>query len=394
MEFTRDSEAPDDLHFWTGVSTVAGALRRKVWIEMRKFQWSPNFYVVFVGPPGVVTKSTTINAGFELLEKVEGVHFGPESITWQALGMDFEKAIEHVDYTDESGAEVSLPMSCLTCSISELGTFLNMEDSKMVSFLIEMWDSKKRPFSHRTVASSQLEVRNPWLNIIACTTPSWLKNNFPEGAIHGGLTSRMIFVYADKKRHLVPYPDEVIPAREYYDLFNKLVEDLQDIGRMQGRYHLTDKARKWGHDWYQKHWFGDRPISMASDRYEGYLARKQTHIHKLAIIMAAARSSKLLLEPEHLQEADDILTVTEPKMIHAFESIGLVDEARKTQEIVAFVKAHGSLTSQELWRMCQNTMELKDFQSAVVSAVQSGMLVKIPGDPPRMCIPAKPIEPA
>lgn len=354
---------------------------------MRKYQWSPNFYIVFVGPPGVVTKSTTINTGFGLLEKVEGVHFGPESITWQALGQAFEEAIEHVDYVDETGAGVSVPMSCLTISVSELGTFLNMEDSKMVSFLIEMWDSKNRPFAHRTVTSSQIEIRNPWLNVIACTTPSWLKENFPESAIHGGLTSRMIFVFANKKRRLIAYPDEEIPAKEYYDVHKKLAEDLSQIGSMSGPLTLTSDARAWGHEWYAHHWNGARPIAMASDRYEGYLARKQAHIHKLAIIMAAARSNKLIIEKETLMEAEQILLVTEPKMIHAFESIGLVDEARKTHEIIAFVRAHGELTSDELWRMCQNTMEMKDFKASLIAAVQSGQLLKVPGNPSRVAYP-------
>lgn len=384
IQWTRDSEAPDDLHFWTAVSTIGGALRRRVWIEMRKYQWSANFYIVFVGPPGIVTKSTTINTGYSLLEQVPGVHFGPESITWQQLGKDFEAAIEHVDYIDETGAEVQLPMSCLTISVSELGTFLNMEDSKMVAFLIEMWDSKTRPFAHKTLTSSQIQIRNPWLNIIACTTPSWLKAHFPETAIHGGLTSRMILVFADKKRHLVAYPDEVIPAQEYYDHQQQLIEDLKQIGEMCGPMKLTSEARAWGHAWYENHWYGIRPIEMASDRYEGYLARKQAHIHKLAIVLAAARSNHLVIEEEHLVEAETILKYTEPKMIHAFESIGLVDEARKVQEIVSFVRAHKELTSEQLWSMCQNTMEMKDFKTALIAAVEGGHLEKVPGTPPRV----------
>lgn len=81
MLYTRDSESPDEFHFWTGVSTIAGALRRRVWIDMRKFLWTPNFYIILVGPPGIVTKSTTTSVGYNLLRHVEGVHFGPDSAT-------------------------------------------------------------------------------------------------------------------------------------------------------------------------------------------------------------------------------------------------------------------------------------------------------------------------
>ena len=46
MHFTRTSEAPDAFHFWSGVGTIAGALRRRVWLDMRHFQWTPNFYII------------------------------------------------------------------------------------------------------------------------------------------------------------------------------------------------------------------------------------------------------------------------------------------------------------------------------------------------------------
>src|SRR6516165_5851867 len=101
--YTRDSESPTEFHFWTGVSVLAGALRRRVWIDMKKFQWTPNFYVILVGPPGVAAKSTSISMGMSLLSKVQGVRFGPESMTWQALAKDLADSIEHVEYFNGSG---------------------------------------------------------------------------------------------------------------------------------------------------------------------------------------------------------------------------------------------------------------------------------------------------
>src|SRR5258707_15834538 len=110
LEFTRDSESPTTFHFWTGVSTLAGALRRRVWIDMKKFQWTPNFYIILVGPPGIAAKSTSLSMGMSLLGKVPGVKFGPESMTWQALAKALEEAIEHVEYTDATGAKARIAM--------------------------------------------------------------------------------------------------------------------------------------------------------------------------------------------------------------------------------------------------------------------------------------------
>jgi hypothetical protein len=97
VSHTRFSESPDAFHFWTGVATVAGALRRRVWIDERHFQWTPNFYIVLVGPPGVAAKSTSIRSGISLLERVPGVYLGPQSMTWQALTESLQNAQECVE---------------------------------------------------------------------------------------------------------------------------------------------------------------------------------------------------------------------------------------------------------------------------------------------------------
>jgi hypothetical protein len=375
MQYTRDSEAPDTFHFWTGVSTIAGALQRQVWIDMRKWQWVPNFYIIFVGPPGIVTKSTTIGAGFALLERVPGINFGPESVTWQALGESLEEASRYVKYRDAgSGEELVVSMSAVTLSLSELGTFLVMEDSKFVSVLVDLWDGKQKPFKHRTRHSKLIEIQNPWLNIIACTTPSWLRVNFPASAIGGGLTSRIIFVYGSAKRQFIAYPDEIIESAEYYDLEKKLVDDLVDISLIAGPLTLTSEARQWGRKWYLSHWETGPPPHMASERYAGYLSRKQTHIHKLAIVLSAAQSSDKQIKQNHLEEAEMLLSQVEPDMLKVFESVGMVDEARHVAELSAFVRVHGFLTADQLWRLCSNTMESKQFEIALTAAVRGNTL--------------------
>lgn len=374
VAFTTDSEAPDDFHFWTGVAIVAGALRRRVWIDMRKFQWTPNFYIILVGPPGIATKSTSIRTGIRLLEQVDGIHFGPPSITWQKLAESLANSVEHMKMTMPNGQDELFPMSCLTISVSELGTFLKIEDTALVDVLVDLWDGQLSTWGHSTKTSGSVEIKNPWLNIIGCTTPTWLKANFPEHLIGGGLTSRIVFVYGEKKRKLVAYPDEMMPDADYIALEKKLVEDLKKIAMMQGPMLLTPKARDWGHDWYTRHWTGPRPTHMASDRYGGYLSRKQTHIHKLALVLSAARSNDRRITEVDLHEASLLLESVEPHMIKVFESIGVVDEARRIGEIEKFVSAHGWLSSDQIWRFVMNIMSQKDFEESLKSAVRGGLL--------------------
>lgn len=372
IQFTRDSESPTSFHFWTGVATIAGALRRRVWIDMHKFQWTPNFYIILVGPPGVAAKSTSINTGLRLLEQVEGIFFGPNSSTWQALTLALEGAQEEVKYLGLDAEEQKLPQASLTIGLSELGSFFKMEDSSMMDVLVDLWDGQLRPWRHETRTQAKIEIRNPWLNIIGCTTPAWLRAHFPEHMVGGGLTSRIIFVYGDSKRQLIPYPDEMIPSHEYRKTEEALVHDLREMATIAGPYHLSSSARKWGHEWYTRLW-SNRPQHMANDRYSGYIARKQTHIHKLALVLAAARSNKQVIEDSHLAEADTLLLSVEPDMIKVFDSIGVVDESRHVAEMVAFVRFHTFLTPDQLWSLCMKMMAFKDFREGLTAALRGGV---------------------
>lgn len=378
MHHTRASESPDAFHFWTGVGTIAGALRRRVWLDMRHFQWTPNFYIILVGPPGIATKSTTIRIGTSLLEQVDGIHFGPQSMTWQSLTQTMEQSVEYVKYFDTQGVEQLQAMSPVTCSVPELGTFLKMDDSALVDVLISMWDGQLENWGHKTKSSGNIEIKNPWLNLLACTTPSWLEAHFPTNMIGGGLTSRIMFIYGDKKRHLVAYPDERMPEADYNDHRKALIEDLRRISLISGPYKLSPDARRWGTDWYERLW-SSRPTDMANDRYSGYISRKQTHIHKVAIVLAAAQRDKLIIEQSDLEEADALLTSIEPHMIKVFESVGVVDESKNVANILAHVKAYSWIEGQTLFNLLRTNMTEKDFKNALRIAVEQGLILVAPG---------------
>lgn len=345
-----------------------------MWIEQLIFQWVPNFYVILVAPPGVATKSTSIGLGMRLLRKVDGIHFGPESMTWQALGESLSSAMEYFEYIEPmTGEVIRSPMSCLTVSISELGTFLRTDDTALISFLTRMWDGQREPFKHKTKSAGEIDVDNPWLNVIGATTPSWMRNNFTENLVGEGLTSRVVFVYAEEKRQYIAYPSRMVNAPNYTAAEEKLIEDLSQIASLSGPYLLTSDATDWGEKWYKKH-YQQRAAHLASDRFGGYVARKQTHLHKLAMVLAASQRDQLLIEKSDLEEADVILTQTEGSMLKVFESVGLVDEARHVASLQAFVRGYGFLPVQELRNMTMNTMSERDFKAALRIAVEGGLI--------------------
>jgi hypothetical protein len=368
VKHSANSESPDSFHFWTAIATVAGALRRRVWRNELKFQWTPNFYIILVGPPGVVSKSTSIRGGFSLLERVPNIRFGPQSATWQAL---FEALTESEEAVDVDG-ETHI-MSCLTCSVSELGTFLRTDDKEFVAQLIDMWDGQLSTFARRTRMDGEIKARNPWLNIVACTTPSWIVENCPPSMIEGGLFSRIMFVFGDKKRRLIAYPSREVLPDGYKKEEEELVHDLAQIAELKGPFELTEAAYKWGERWYEE-LHENRPAHLRGDRMGGYVARKQGHMHKLAMVLAASKRDALVLEVEDLEEADYYLTLVEKDMGRVFASIGQNNGSRASGELLRTIKEHKVVEYQMLWRTASLSMTLREFTETYKGLLETGYI--------------------
>lgn len=368
IDYASYGEAPKHMYFWVAVSTIAGVLRRKVWIDQKSFKWHSNFYIVLVAPPGIVSKSTTAGIGMELLRAVPGVRFGPEIVTWQALATSFVNAAETFEYQGLHHTQ-----SALTIESSEFGNLLNPQDKEMVDILVTLWDGKG--IKKETKHSGNDEIINPWINLIACTTPSWIAGNFPEYLIGGGLTSRMVFVYAEQKAKLVPYLHKVAPT-DYADQKAKLIADLERIAiDCVGEYRLTPEAEAWGEAWYAKHYNGERPKNLDDDRFGGYFARKQTHIHKLAMVLAAAESSDMRITREHLELADTMVTDLEPDMAMVFSKIGKTDESFYADRLINFVRRQGEVPYAEVYRFVYSQFpSLRDFEGIFTGAIRAGFI--------------------
>jgi Protein of unknown function (DUF3987) len=374
VRHARHTEAPEKFHFWAGVSTLAGALRRKVYIDQLTYEYTPNFYIVLVAPAGVSTKSTTIRQGISLLREVQGIHLGPQSLTWQALLDSLHQAQEV--YRVPGTTEV-LTAACLTIAASELGTLVRPENREYLDHLTAMWDGQKEQIKRKTVMHGETAIENPWLNIIAGTTPSWLKDNFHEALVGGGFASRIIFVYSDRKRQLVAYPKRQVRDVAQYKIEHKaLLHDLQQIALLAGEYELTEEAYSYGEKWYLEHHNVPRNGHLSSERYQGYLSRKQAHIHKLAIILAASRGDERTIGQGDLVEAEAHITALEADMKHVFDSIGVTQDANVSNEVINRIRHSGEASYKALGRAVSQTIGGDAYKKTIQHALDLGIITR------------------
>lgn len=372
IEYSSYGEAPLKMLFWTGVSTICGALRRRVWLDMKYFQWVPNMYIVMVAPPGIVSKSTTANVGMNLLRQVEGVRFGPDVVTWQALVESLSKSGELA--LDPLTGEY-LPMSCVTIASDEFGTFLNPDDREMVDVMVSLWDGKKGTFTKVTKMSGSDSIENPWINVIACTTPAWIAGNFPAYMIGGGFTSRCVFVFTEHKRQEIAYPDENVPA-EFHAMKNNLIHDLEIIASLIGEMTLSKEARDWGREWYINHW-RNPPKELQTEQFGGYLARKQTHMHKLAMVVSASQRDSRIITREDLEFSYLSLSAIEADMPKVFSGMGQDKITQGSSTLVRTMMKRKQMTKTDLYREVFNTLSYTDFEQSLAGAINAGILIQV-----------------
>lgn len=375
VDYASVSEAPKLIHFWAAVSALGGALRRRVWFDQVKFKWFPSFYIIIVGPPGIITKSTTADGSMDLLKKIPGIHFGPDAITWQQVVTSFAGAAESFEYQGEW-----LPMSAVTYLASEFGMLINFEDKDMVNLLITLWDGRNT-FAKETKTSGKDMVEGPWINILACTTPQWISANMNVNTIGGGFTSRCVFVYGDKKEHNVAYiKNQIKDIPKYNALKEDLIHDLEHIASsIIGPYDLTPEAEAWGEEWYSQLWTYDYHIDN-EDYINNYLARKQAHMHKLAIVIAAAQRDERIITYDDMRLAEVMLNTTEENFKKVFSKIGRTDEALHADTLLRAIELKKELTYSEVVRLSQaHFPNSKEFEGIMESFQRAGQVQVGPG---------------
>lgn len=368
----KHTEAPLLNHFWGGVGAIAGALRRHVWIDHGTFKWYPSFYIIFVCPPEVISKSTNAGVAMEILEAVPGIHFGPDNITWQSLVTSFANTSEEFQYGEEF-----IPMSAQMFFSSELGLLVDFNDRQMINILIDFWDGRKS-FKKETKMSGNDIVIAPFISILACTTPDWIAANLPAIAVGGGFTSRCVFVYADKKERLVAHPKHHMPA-DFKDKQMLLLQDLEHIAtNLIGEFHFSKEAIEWEETWYQKLWTSDRAHATPDDLKA--LQRRHTHINKLAMIVSVARSDSLLIEQTDFELADLMLRQTAEQYPMVFSRIGQSDVAQQATRFLEIIKAKGEIPYDQAYAVVHTHFpDARDYEGILMGLVRSGQVVIVMG---------------
>jgi len=128
-----------------------------------------------------------------------------------------------------------------------------------------------------------------------------------------------------------------------------LVRDLEHIANnLAGPYRITPEALAWGTEWYTRH-DKERQDNGADEAFANYMSRKQTHIHKLAMILAAAQSDTMVVDLPHLVLAHTMISDLEQDMPKVFAKIGRSDDSLHVEKFLTFIRQRQTVPYDEAY---------------------------------------------
>lgn len=365
LAYTEDSEPPQLFKEWCAVSVIAAALQRKCKLEWGTTVFYPNLYIVLTAPAGKARKGTAMAPARKFIDRI-GIPLAAEAVTREALIRTLKES-ESVLST-ETGIIVH---SSLTVFSPELTVFLGYNNTQLMSDLTDWFDCSEK-WVYRTKTAGTDDISGVFINLLGATTPDLIRSTLPLDAIGGGLTSRMIFVFEEKKGKIVPFP---FVSEETRKLETKLYYDIECINMLQGQFKFTKEfLSRWG-DWYTAQ-EGKNPFGANYNKaFDGYIERRPTQVLKLSMVMNASRTDEMVLDEPDLARAIDLLERTEKKMPRAFGGIGMSQNAQLTYAISELIaRSPNGVTISDIMRAHTFNGTTSDISDALDILVQSKMI--------------------
>jgi hypothetical protein len=377
MLYTENTEPPELFRKWTAISCIAAAMQRKCMIEWgTALTFYPNLFVVLVGP-SATGKGTAMNPGLDIISDLPSIRLSANATSLQAL-------IRHLKDTNLTDIDLNTGEqtyhSSLTIFSKEFTVFLGYHNRELMSSLCDWYDCDKK-WSYDTISRSKEEIVGVWVNLLGGTTPDLIQSSLPIESIGGGLTSRIIFIYEEKKAKLVTMPVQTSKELELREL---LVYDLEKISMLSGKFNYTKGFIDLWTEWCIN---AEKHPPFYDSKFEGYMGRRRTHLMKLSMIMSASHGRHdLNLTADDLQEAIETLNEAEVKMEGVFKGVGKSDIASLINRSTNFLlnSRRKEVPFPEFSRRFSNDMD-KLTMDRVLNTLEASEIAKViyrPGQQP------------
>lgn len=324
MAYTEGIPSPEIFRLWSGISALAGAMERRMWIRSARNTLYPNLFILLVAPPAV-GKSQAIQNTAELWRATKHLHVAPNNVTRASL-ID---ALERARTAKVTAAHGVFEYHSMAVAASEFGVLLSAHDLEFLSALTDIYDNPVSYQETRRTNDRTINIKNPQLNIIAGVQPGFMASVFPEEAWSQGFASRLLMIYAVSGPKFSLFAEQETRP----DLFNYLAKRMEKITGQIGEFDFEQEAKDMLEAWFQS---GGNPVPQHS-KLQYYVARRVQAVLKLCMVSSISRDLDLLITVADVTRAMEWLFAAEAVMPDIFRDMAGKSDMQVIQELHYFL---------------------------------------------------------
>ncbi len=365
-KFTEDTEVPAIFSVWAGISAVGAAIGRDCFVDQGYFAIYPNLYIVLVAGSARCRKSTAVNIAGDFIQKVTpkvniiSQKATPEGLIGMLSGL-----------IGDEGATSIVPSAVGIAVVDELSTLIdkNAFKSGLIALLTNLYDCKD--FEYLTRGRGRELVKNPCLSVLGASTIRWIKDTIPEIAVGGGFTSRIVFVYKDKREKLVPWPTM---SAENKLLSEDIAHDLCEVAKLRGPVALDKHALDTYKEEYTRFYYNS-PL-MSDEGLSGYANRRHHILLKVAMIICASRNDSRLITQDEMNMSIKLMRKAENAMPFILRTIMSEKVGDVFEHILRFVISKGTVDRSRLIREFRHKMTSQELDIMMRTLEEEGVVVQ------------------
>ena len=343
MKWTEETEASRRFRFFTALSVLSSAVLRQVYLPYGDTFTYPNIWILLMGKSGC-GKDLALGQGYRLIRYMK---HPPKRLAEKITPEAFVKKL-HSSKLKQDGVVKKGATGVLFAP--ELSNFLGKVryNEGMITMLTRVFDCPDE-YPTDTVTRSDVILENVCMTMMWGSTPEWYRKYMPDGVMHGGFMSRIIFVFHQGREKVVPRPPKFCQkTREY------LADYLNYLRNLEGEVKFEeDCGLKYDR------WYSGLPDPHTTDEpIEGSLSRKPLFVKKFAMLFMLSERGSLELKSRHVQRAIGLYETMDRDAIDHIQTLGITKNAQTTEWIHDIIKKHpDGITKTALMRRTYRKLE-------------------------------------
>jgi uncharacterized protein DUF3987 len=256
----------------------------------------------------------------------------------------------------------------------ELPSFLGMDAYKSgkLADLTTLFDCAP-VWQSQTKNNGQYEIVNPYVCMLAGSTPSGIYDVMPPASVGQGFTSRVIFIWADEYTRRVPIKPW---TEDHIRMSAELANGIEQISKIEGAFKFDMYAETMWSDYYM---FRPDPTKEYQDsRLQGFASRIPFYAMKLALLMKLSeRTPGNVIEVHHIEKAVQLLEDVIKGLKSVYEEIAPSNVVRHYARVVKYMAEKGGIqiAHSDILKRFSRDLHRRDFAEVMGMLIEMGAVV-------------------